>query len=57
VKSIPYACRTNRRVLGSLKLMRELDNMAREGDVSGMLAKVSEDYGVELPVRLRTGSS
>ena len=57
VKPIPYACRTNRRVLGSLKLIRELDSMAGEGDVSTMLTKISEVYGVELPVRLRTGSS
>ena len=57
VKSIPYACRTNRRVLGSLKLIRELDNMAREGEVSSMLSKISEGYGVELPVKLRTGQS
>jgi len=57
VKSVPYSCRTNRRVLGSLKLMRELANMAGEGDVSSMLTKISEAYGVELPVRLRTGST
>ena len=55
VKSIPYVCQTNRRVLGSLKLIRELDNMAREGDVSSMLSKISMGYGVELPVRLRMG--
>ena len=57
VKSIPYACRTNRKVLGSLKLIRELENLSREGDVSTMLTEISKGYGVDLPVRLRNGSS
>ena len=52
VKSIPYACRTNRRVLSSLRLMHELDVIAGEGTVSSMLTKISDGYGVKLPVKI-----
>ena len=57
VRSIPYACQTNRKVLGSLELIRELGSMAGEGDVASMLTRISEGYGVELPIRLHSGSS
>ena len=57
IKTIPYACRTNRRVLNSLKLMRELGNETGDGDVARMLARIAEGYGVEFPVKTRTGPS
>ena len=53
VKSIPYASRTNRRVLTSLKLMHEIDSMTKEGRVSSMLRKIEEGYGVDLPVKIQ----
>jgi hypothetical protein len=56
VKSMPYACRTNRRVLSSLRLMHELDGIAGEGMVSTMLAKISDGYGVKFPVRIENSS-
>ena len=52
VKSMPYACRTNRRVLSSLRLMHELDGIAGEDAVSSMLAKISDGYGVKFPVKI-----
>lgn len=52
VKSIPYASRTNRKVLGSLRLMHEIDRMTKEGRVSSMLRKIEEGYGVNLPVKI-----
>jgi len=52
VKSIPYASRTNRRVLASLKLMHEIDRMSKEGRVASMLKKIEEGYGVDLPVKV-----
>ena len=52
VKSIPYASRTNRRVLASLRLMHEIDRMAKEGRVSSMLRKIEEGYGVSLPIKI-----
>ena len=52
VKSIPYASRTNRRVLASLKLMHEIDRMSKEGRVASMLKKIEEGYGVDLPVKI-----
>lgn len=56
VKSIPYASRTNRRVLSSLRLMHEMDAMIKEGRVSSMLKKIQEGYGVNLPVKLQDES-
>lgn len=53
IKSIPYASRTNRRVLASLRLMRDIDRMTKEGRVSSMLKKIEEGYGVDLPVKLQ----
>lgn len=53
VKSIPYASRTNRRVLASLRLMHEIDRMSKEGRVSGMLRKIEEGYGVNLPIKIQ----
>ena len=52
VKSIPYASRTNRRVLASLKLMHEIDRMSKEGRVASMLKKIEQGYGVEFPVKV-----
>jgi len=52
VKSTPYASRTNRRVLTSLKLMHEIEQMSKEGRVSSMLKKIEESYGVDLPVKI-----
>lgn len=52
VKAIPYASRTNRRVLTSLRLMAEIDRMTKEGRVSSMLKKIEERYGVDLPVKM-----
>jgi len=52
VKSIPYASRTNRRVLASLKLMHEIDRMSNEGRVATMLKKIEEGFGVDLPVKV-----
>ena len=57
VKSIPYASRTNRWVLSSLKLMHEIDRMTKEGRVSSMLRKIEEGYGVDLPVKILQESS
>jgi hypothetical protein len=53
IRSVPYACRTNRRVLNSLKLMRELGSIAGEGGVADMLSKISEGYGVDFPVKVK----
>lgn len=52
VKPIPYASRTNRRVLASLRLMHEIDRMSKEGRVSSMLRKIEEGYGVSLPIKI-----
>ena len=52
LKAIPYASRTNRRVLTSLKLMSDIDRITKEGRVSSMLKKIEEGYGVDLPVKL-----
>ena len=52
IKSIPYASRTNRRVLSSLKLMHEIDSMIKEGRVSSMLKKIEGSYGVRFPINV-----
>ncbi len=57
VKSIPYASRTNRRVLASLRLMRDIERMAKEGRVSSMLKKIEDSYGVSLPVKIPNESA
>jgi hypothetical protein len=51
MKTIPYSSRINRRVLESLRLMHEIDRVTKEGRVSGILRKIEEHYGVELPVK------
>ena len=56
VKSMPYASRTNRRVLSSLKLMHELDDIAGEGAVSSTLVKISGGYGVKFPVKIESSA-
>jgi hypothetical protein len=56
VKSVPYASRTNRRVLTSLRLMHEIDRMSKEGRIASMLKKIEQGYGVELPVKISYGS-
>ena len=57
VKSIPYASRTNRRVLASLRLMHEMERMTKEGRVSGMLRKIEEGYGVDFPIKINQESA
>lgn len=52
VKPVPYASRTNRKVLASLRLMHEMDRMSKEGRVSSMLRKIEENYGVDLPIKI-----
>jgi len=52
IKAIPYASRTNRKVLASLRLMRDIDRMTKEGRVSSMLKKIEEGYGVNFPVKI-----
>lgn len=52
IKTIPYASRTNRRVLASLRLMHDIDRMTKEGRVSSMLKRIEERYGVDLPVKV-----
>ena len=56
IKSMPYACRTNRKVLSSLRLMHELDGIANEGTVADMLAKISDGYGVKFPVKIESSA-
>jgi len=51
MKNIPYGSRINRRVLESLRLMCEVERVTKEGRVSGILRKIEEHYGVELPLR------
>ena len=51
MKTMPYSSRVNRKVLASLRLMHEVDRMTREGRVSGILRKIEENYGVELPAK------
>lgn len=51
-KSIPYACRTNRRVLTSLRLMHEVGSITNDEGVSGMLRIIKEGYGVDLLANL-----
>lgn len=51
LKSTPYASRTNRRVLSSLRLMHQLDSMIKDGSVSSMLKKLEEVYGVSFPIK------
>jgi hypothetical protein len=55
VKSVPYACRASRRALMSLKLMREIDAMAREELVSSILKKIEDRYGLDLPIKTSLG--
>ena len=50
MKNIPYSSRINRRVLESLRLMHEVERVTKEGRVSGILRKIEEHYGVELPL-------
>ena len=57
LKSIPYASRTNRRVLTSLRLMHEIDRMTKEGRVSSMLKKIEEAYFVDLPIKVPQDSA
>ncbi len=52
VKSIPFASRTNRQVLTSLRLMEELGRVSKEERVSSMLKKIQERYGVDLPIKM-----
>ena len=51
LRSVPYASRTNRKVIASLRLMREVDKIAHDGRVSSMMKKIEQGYGVRLPVK------
>ncbi len=51
-RAVPNASRTNRKVLDSLKLMREIESMTREANVSTMLRKIQEGFGVEFPIKV-----
>jgi len=55
VKSVPYACRACRRALRSLKLMHEIDALAKEELVSSILRKIEDRYGVDLPISASPG--
>jgi len=55
VKSVPYACRASRRALRSLKLMHEIDALAKEELVSSILKKIEDRYGVDLPIKASPG--
>lgn len=57
LKAVPYGSRINRRVLASLRLMREIERMKKEGRVSSLLKKIEEHYHVELPVKTPAESS
>jgi hypothetical protein len=57
LKSTPYACRTNKRVLTSLRLKQELDNMSKEGTISEMLSKIGQEYGVEFSAKIHEESA
>jgi hypothetical protein len=52
LKPVPYASRTNRRVIASLRLMREVERTTKDGRVSGMMRRIEEGYGVHLPMKL-----
>jgi hypothetical protein len=51
LRSVPYASRTNRKVIASLRLMREVDKIAHDGRVSSMMKKIEQGYGVRLPLK------
>ena len=53
LRATPYASGTNRRVLASLRLIREVEMMTKDPSVSSMLRKIEENYGVDLPLKVR----
>jgi len=53
LRNTPFASGTNRRVLASLRLMREVERMTKDTEVSSMLKKIEEGYGVDLPFKVR----
>lgn len=56
LKNMPFASGTNRRVLASLRLMREVERMTEDTGVSSMLKKIEESYGVDLPFKAKPRS-
>ena len=52
IKSVPFAPQTNRRVLGSLRLMREIGSITKDAHVSTVLKHIHQSYGVDLPIKL-----
>ena len=57
VKSVPYACRTNRRVLNYLRLAHEMERTAEDEGVMSVLRMIEEGYGVNLPTKMPDGGS
>jgi len=53
VKAAPYASGTNRRVLASLRLMRDVERMTKDAGVSSMLKRIEDSYGLSLPFKVR----
>ncbi len=51
-RAVPNASQTNRKVLDSLKLIREIGSMTREANVSTMLKKIQEGFGINFPIRV-----
>jgi hypothetical protein len=51
MRSIPYSSRTNRKVLTSLKLMREVDRMMSDKRVMKVLKRIEEHCGIELSTK------
>ena len=50
ISAVPYNSRLSRRVYELLKLMRQVDRVAKEGGVPTVLSKIEESYGVEFPL-------
>ena len=51
IRAVPYSSRLGKRVYDLLKLMHEVDHIAKEGGVQTILGKVEESYGDEFPLR------
>ena len=57
VRAVPYASRTNRRVLSSLRMMHEMDGLIKELRIAGVLKRIEEVYGVNLPIAMPESAS
>jgi len=51
MKAVPYNSKLGRRVYELLRLMHEVDHIAKEGGVQTVLGKIEETYGEEFPLR------